>query len=143
MFSSKPTMTRGQAFEKERQRRLTNRAEAMKNVASYVVQDVHTQIDIESKADPTKTLFTIYLPDILANPALYSKSYFDKACGSTNNTPYITELVMFANAVLDASADQDFEVRIEAGGQRVTVDFTNVTQIAENRIVAESKSTSD
>ena len=95
MFSSKPAMTRGQAFEKERQRRLTNRAEAMKNVASYVVQDVHTQIDIESKADPTKTIFTIYLPDILANPALYSKSYFDKACGSTKTTPYITELAMF------------------------------------------------
>jgi len=134
MFSTTPTMTRGQKFESERQRRLKNRAEAMKTVIPYVVKDVDAQIDIESKEDPTKTQFNIYLTDILKNDAFYSKSYFDKACGNTNNMPYLSELTMFANAVLDASVGQDYEARVEANGERVCFSFDNVAKLAEKRI---------
>jgi hypothetical protein len=134
MFSTTPTMTRGQKFESERQRRLKNRAEAMKTVIPYVVKDVDAQIDIESKEDPTKTQFNIYLTDILKNDALYSKSYFVKACGSTINMPYLSELSMFANAVLDASVGQDYEARVEANGERVCFSFDNVAKLAEKRI---------
>jgi len=127
-------MTRGQKFEAQRQKRLKIRSDAMKKVIPYVVEDVHAQIDLESKADPNQTTFTIYLTDILNNTSLYSSSYFNKACGGANMSPFISELFMFANAVMDDSVGQDFDVRIEANGERVLLNFSNVANLAEKRI---------
>lgn len=151
MFSrtTAPTPTIGQSIIAEAKILEDRRATAMKTVPPYIVQDAQTKIRNDISKIPTQRVFVYLVADILKDTTLYSKGYFEKACGTTDKTPTVGELTIFANAIATAATNQDYEVRIgsiDSTGITVTIDFTNTTTLAEQRIadeVAKAKTIAD
>jgi len=135
MWTSQPTQTRGQVFKANQDANIAKRTTAVKAVVPVFVGDIHAKINADSAKDIQQKVFVYNIADILRDPTLYTKSAFAKAIGTSLGTPYPEELILFTDGVVDAAKDQDYEVRIRA--ETITIDFTNVAILVEDRIAAE------